>query len=232
MELIFDGVRKSRGDFTLQASGRFGPGVHLISGKIGAGKSTLAALAAGIMTPDNGTVARDGISSFTLSMQFPEWHLTGNTLEEEIRSFGLETRDVLPRVEMEGRGRVDPLALSRGELKRLHLACVCMRDWDLLILDEPFSGLDCRQKKELCRWIEEFRSGILLICTHESHFLPRVDFLWEIRDGVLFGLGRVPDALTAWSQAPPLFGKLLRRGIVPRNITEDDVRDAAWKIRD
>jgi len=231
VELAFEAVHKRRGDFTLRASGIFGPGVHLISGKVGAGKSTLAALAAGIMAPDTGTVKKNGVSSFTLSLQFPEWHITGNTIGEEILSWGLNAEDVLMRVGMKGRDHDDPLAISRGELKRLHLACICMRKWDLLILDEPFSGLDCRQKQELCRWIGEFRSGILLICTHESHFLPPVDFLWEMRDGVLFGLGRVPEALAAWKQAPPLLKSLLCQGILPRNITEDDVREAAWKIR-
>ncbi|MDD1715653.1 MAG: ATP-binding cassette domain-containing protein [Methanolinea sp.] len=231
MELTFDAVHKRRGDFTLQASGIFSPGVHLISGKVGAGKSTLAALSAGIMTPDRGAVVRKGVSSFTLSLQFPEWHVTGNTIGEEIRSWGLDTGGILTNVGMTGREDEDPLALSRGELKRLHLACICMRDWDLLILDEPFSGLDCRQKRELCRWIGEFRSGILLICTHESHFLPPVDYLWEIREGVLFALGRVPGALAAWSQAPPLLKSLLCQGISPRNITEEEVREAVWKIR-
>jgi len=229
--LIFDGVRAARGDFVLSATGTFGPGVHLVSGRVGSGKSTFASLAAGISSPDSGRVERTGVRRAMLSLQFPEWHLTGLTLAGEVRSYGLEPAPVLAEAGLFGRAEDDPLALSRGELRRLHLACIRAGDWDLLILDEPFSGLDCREKLGFCRWIGGRRTGIVIVCTHEAQVLPRVDRLWELRGGDLVELGPVPEAIPRWGLAPPAVRALVAGGQVPSNLAPEDLEEAACRTR-
>lgn len=232
VELSFDKVVVRRGSSQICVSGSFGPGLHLVSGIVGSGKSTLAAMAAGLLKPDEGVVQRNGVNTSMLSFQFPEWSLTGNTLGEEVSSYGLEQAEILARAGLPGREGDDPLSLSRGELKKLNLACILGKTWDLLVLDEPFGAMDCVGKREICRWIEYQRSRIILLCTHEQHILPRVDTIWEFTLQQLVCRGGVPDALRSWNLAPPGVKTLLARGIMPANISESDLREAVCRIQD
>ncbi len=124
-----------------------------------------------------------------LSLQFPEYHITGTTLTEECVSWRLDASPILDAEGFGEDGECDPFSLSRGELKRLHLACVLGKQHNLLLLDEPFSALDCEQKERLSRRLSERTTGITIIFTHERGILPRIDRYWEIRDGHLLDLG-------------------------------------------
>jgi len=232
MEIELDKTQMSRGSFHLQASGVFLPGLHLVSGRIGSGKTTLAMGIAGLWEPDSGSVKLDGIDSLMLSLQFPELHITGSTLEAEINSWHLDSGPVLSLAGLRGRGEDDPFSLSRGELKRLHLACVFSREWDLLILDEPFSALDCREKISVCKWITQNNTGITIIFTHEQQHLPRVDYLWEICEGALSYLGSMPDAMKMWTNPPLIVQELHNKGIFPKNLSPEDIMEAACGMRE
>jgi energy-coupling factor transport system ATP-binding protein len=173
----------------LHASGTFREGIHLVNGPTGSGKSTLALLMAGLLQPSSGIVYCEGIIKRMLSLQFPEYHITGSTLAEECASWGLDPSSILKAEGLDNQPDRDPLALSRGELKRLHLACVLAKDYDLLLLDEPFSALDCVQKENLSKRLSGNSSGITVIFTHEREFLPRINRFWEIRNGHLIDQG-------------------------------------------
>ncbi len=231
MKLVIDKVRKCYSRWTLSADGTFLPGIHLVSGRVGSGKTTLAQIAAGILEPGRGTVAWQGVSSRTLSFQHPEYHVTGPTLAEEARSYGVDPSGALLCANLPGQEQRDPFALSRGELKRFHLACLSLREFDLLILDEPFSALDCQEKRQQCRLIEASRDRIVLVFTHEQQVLPRIDYLWELREGTLVSLGRVPGALRSWENPPEAVRYLIGKGIVPENIGEVDLLEAACRTR-
>ena len=74
MKLIFDAVRFQRDHFTLSVDAAFSCGIHLISGRIGTGKSTLALAAAGILSPNSGEILYEEIMDTPLLlMQFPEY---------------------------------------------------------------------------------------------------------------------------------------------------------------
>jgi len=105
------------------------------------------------------------------------------------------------------------------------------RAWDLLILDEPYSALDCAWKERISGRLGERREGITIILTHEDEILPRVDEIWEIRDGRLASLGKVPEAIRRWSRPPRFIRAALEAGALPGNITRNDVRDALCRIR-
>jgi energy-coupling factor transporter ATP-binding protein EcfA2 len=230
--LILEGVRYTKGQFQLTANGIFEEGVHLVSGKVGSGKSTLALIASGLVRPEEGSVKRTEIRKSLLSMQFPEYHTTGITLYDEIRSWGLDPVPILAATRLSGRGEQDIRVLSRGELKRLHLGCVLSGDADLLILDEPFSALDCREKRIICRRITERGHGTIIICTHEQTWLPPVDFIWEMENGTLVSCGRVPAALSRWSHAPRHIRDLLERGLAPKNISPEAVLEVPCRTRE
>ncbi|WP_338095781.1 ATP-binding cassette domain-containing protein [Methanorbis rubei] len=158
----------------------FQEGLHLFSGRIGSGKTTLALAAAGLLSPDAGVVRYEGKPIFL--MQFPEYHVTGATVSEEIASWkvsGIEEPFALLGVETSDR---DPITLSRGELRRLELACVLSRNPDLLILDEPYASLDQFAKPVLTKLLEE-RSGITLVFSHELDHLPANAERWRLSLG-------------------------------------------------
>jgi len=230
--LILENVRYKRERFRLLADGVFDEGVHLVSGKVGSGKSTFALIASGLVLPGEGFVRKDGIQKCVLSMQFPEYHITGITLHDEIRAWGLDPEPILAATRLTGRGEQDIRVLSRGELKRLHLGCVFSDDPDLLILDEPFSALDCREKRTICRRINERGHGITIICTHEQTWLPYVDFIWEMEKGTLVSCGRVPAALSRWRYAPRHIRYLLDQGLAPGNVSPKAVLEATCKTRE
>ncbi|KQC03463.1 MAG: ABC transporter [Methanoculleus sp. SDB] len=231
MRLICSGVRRRTGTFLLSADAVFIPGIHLITGRVGSGKSSLSRVLAGLEHPDAGAVRAEGICRTMLSMQFPEYHVTAPTVAGEIRSWGLSPDVILPETALSGRERDHPLRLSRGELKRLHLACVLSKPYDLLILDEPFSALDCRMKARLCRRLETAENGITIILTHEPLWLPKTDMLWEMDGGTLRCLGPIPEALLSWEDAPAPIRSVIERGHLPANIRPADIREARCRIR-
>jgi len=229
MKISLDGLRAVRGDWSLSVDGVFTEGIHLVSGDVGSGKSTLALLLAGLFVPLSGTVERESIASAMMIFQFPEFHITGESLESECKTWGVDPAAVLAAAGLAGRKTASPHDLSRGELKRLVLACVLARNYDLLILDEPFSSLDCREKERLCLSLSGRRKGITIIFTHEQACFPRVDRIWEISGGSLHDRGRLPSAIGRWDHAPAVVKDLIARGKFPENISQADLLEAACR---
>ncbi|MBT8507818.1 hypothetical protein AZH53_05220 [Methanomicrobiaceae archaeon CYW5] len=232
MQLILDGVTLARKNWKLSAEGAFQEGIHLISGRVGSGKSSLAQAIAGMMAPTSGSILFRDIERHTLSMQFPEYHTTGHLVRDEIRSWGLEPERICMEAGLQGREYERSFALSRGELKRLHMSCILAGKRDLLILDEPFSTLDPEWKRRICRKLYSHHPPITLIFTHEQAVLPRVDYLWEIHEGHLHNRGKVPEAIPSWRGAPRYIEEALRRGVVPENITVEDTQEALCRMHD
>jgi len=221
-----------RGAFSLHIEGMFGPGIHLITGMTGSGKTTLAETLIGNISPKFGTIRYNGIKSMMLSMQSAERHVTTPTVSTEIASFGADRKTVLSRADLNGFENRRILSLSRGELKKLILMCILSTHFDLLVLDEPYAGLDCAAKQKISDAISDSCSDICIILTHDLSFLPPVDYLWEIEHNTLTFLGLVPDALHSWKMAPEPVTYLLSHGIVPANIDQKTLMEAACRIRE
>ncbi|MDO9035780.1 MAG: ATP-binding cassette domain-containing protein, partial [Methanoregula sp.] len=151
------------------------------------------------------------------------------TVADECRSWGLDSEPVLSEINLMDKRDVAPLTLSRGELKRLHLACVLAKKYDLLLLDEPFSSLDAREKERLCEILSHRTDGITILFTHEQTCFPRVDHIWEIQQGELFDRGEMPGALTRWEHAPKLIKKLISSGRDLKNISPLDLQEAVCR---
>ena len=220
-----------RDSWSLSASGVFNEGVHLVNGDVGSGKSTLALMMAGLIPLSGGDIEKEEITTTMLSLQFPELHVTGLSVAEECTSWGVAPDKILDATGLTEKEDASPLALSRGELKRLHLACVLEKDYDLLLLDEPFSSLDCEEKVKLCAHIGQKSKGICVIFTHEQNILPKVKQIWEIVDGTLVDCGTPPDAFQHWRHVPPIIEKLIALGSAPDNISRDDFLEAVCRIQ-
>ena len=183
MRIILDSVTLCAGGFSLSANAVFEEGVHLISGRTGSGKSSLASVLAGLSSVSTGDVIPEGCGSPILLMQFPEYQVTGSSVIREISSWGcFENKEFFSLFGVNVNAR-DPFTLSRGELKRLMLACVFAKDSDLLILDEPYASLDSSAKDVLTTLIEN-RRGITIVFSHEVEYVPS-GLRWKVAAGVL-----------------------------------------------
>lgn len=232
MQLTAEHLTLTHEGWTLTADGVFRPGVHLVTGPVGSGKTTLASALAGIFEPASGRIIREGLNRITLSMQFPEYQVTGFLVGDEIRSWDIPVEETLRKTDLTGRQHAKTLTLSRGELKRLHLTCLLEGDWDAVILDEPFAGLDCGEKSRICAAIEEKKHPLTIIFTHEQAVLPAADVIWEIEGNALVCRGKVPEAIAAWKGAPRYLARALEEGANPENIRLRDAQEALCRMHD
>lgn len=76
--------------------------------------------------------------------------------------------DMIALLSLEERADVRMLALSGGETRRVDLASTLMGDPELVILDEPTTGLDPESRREVWRLVSDLRDGgaTVLITTH------------------------------------------------------------------
>ncbi len=141
-------------------------GVYYLNAPSGKGKTTLLHLLAGIEKSDEGTV-----SCGRISMVFQDDRLIGNA--NALRNLELagcrgdltaEIKEVLP-----GRVFETPAArLSGGEKRRLSVLRALLHPSDILLMDEPFAGLDETAKLKMIEYIKRHRNGrTLLIAGHD-----------------------------------------------------------------
>lgn len=187
----------------------FAPGVTALLGPNGAGKSTLLKLVAGLLRPSAGAVEVFGEAPFAN----PRVHRRIGVVpeEEELRpKASLRARDfVVHLLRLHGfdaasaRDRADEClaavgleraassrlrALSRGQKQRLRLAQAIAHDPDLILLDEPLTGLDPMGRRELIDRIRGLgASGKTVLVS--SHILHEVELM--TREIVLMTEGRV-----------------------------------------
>lgn len=154
----------------------------------GTGKSTLLAIAAGALQPDEGKIIlRNGLKISYLP-QNPVFDPGRNVLENVVQNISQdqefwnvqgEAAAMLQRLGIEDPS-VMPDTLSGGQRKRAALAAALLTPSDLLVLDEPTNHLDHEMIEWLQSRLESYKGAILMI-THDRYFLDEVTkTIWEI----------------------------------------------------
>jgi len=173
----FQNVRLSYGDAPVLEI----PALHIapgertaLMGPSGCGKTSLLKLAAGLMRPDAGTAE---VNARRIAFVFQEprllpWRNTAENVAavlEGSKKAALErAADWLERLGLGTDMDKYPRELSGGMAQRVNIARALAFDGDLLLLDEPFKGLDEARRTEVVDIISSYAGGrTLLLATHD-----------------------------------------------------------------
>ena len=230
-EISFEHLTVKKGSFVIQADARLGSGVHLLTGRIGTGKTTMGEVIAGILRPDKGNLEWKGNKRVML-MQDASFHISTTTVFKEAKSWQVDPDVVLNLAGLSEKRDCDLFLLSRGELRRLMLGAILSRNDDLVVLDEPFAGLDYEAQRIVNRLISKRRDRITVIISHCITMLPHIDRIWEMHMGRLLDIGTVPEAFSRWERAPILIRYLSQIGHPPTGLSQSDLEEAACRIQE
>lgn len=188
--------------------------VTLIAGRSGAGKTTLACLAAGLTKAQSGSVLLGGTApvpgEVALAFQNPEQQLFLETVEHELafapRNLGCSEVEVARRVseaasqlEIKELLPSDPFCLSGGQARRVALASILTLNPRAVVLDEPTAGLDAPARAALHRLVQDIAcKGLpVLVVSHDlEEWLAIAEQVILLADGTIAWQG-TPGALAS-----------------------------------
>jgi ABC-2 type transport system ATP-binding protein len=219
--LLFDHVSKWYGPVigVNQVTLELQPGITGLVGANGAGKSTLMRLATGQLRPDLGSVQVRGHDAWHAAAKrylgyspdidsFYE-EMSGRQFVETIaRLYGFprrearrRTAETLELVGMAGLAERRLRGYSKGMRQRIKVAQALVHDPEVLILDEPLSGIDPVGRQEFLSLFRELaaRGKCLLVSSHELEELEKltdhVAVMAQGRIAVVGTLARIRDLL-------------------------------------
>ncbi|WP_328955962.1 ABC transporter ATP-binding protein [Kitasatospora purpeofusca] len=170
-----------------------GPGITGLLGPNGAGKSTLIHMMSGFLAPSTGAVTLDGAPIWRNQEVYrqiglvPEResmydYLTGwefvlaNAELHGLAHPGAAARKALALVEMEYAQERRTGTYSKGMKQRVKMASALVHDPAVLLLDEPFNGMDPRQRLQLMDLLRRFGADGRTVL-FSSHILEEVEQL-------------------------------------------------------
>ena len=172
---------------------QIGPGVTGLLGPNGAGKSTLIHMMSGFLPPSTGRVDIDGVPVWKNQQAYrqiglvPEREamydfLTGHEFvlaNAELHGLadpGAAAARALATVEMEYAQDRKVTTYSKGMKQRVKMASALVHDPAVLLLDEPFNGMDPRQRMHLMELLRRFGADGRTVL-FSSHILEEVEQL-------------------------------------------------------
>lgn len=142
---------------------------YCIFGTSGIGKTTLLRLIAGLEKPTDGEICIT--EDKKISFVFQEDRLLPfYTVEENLSLFSKHDRynSALSKLELDQARNKYPSELSGGMSRRVAVARALSRDFDILLLDEPFRGLDPDTHKKTAEFINSLSKGKTVIAVSHN----------------------------------------------------------------
>ncbi len=204
--LATDGVAKDYGDgFGLTPVDlALGAGeLVVLVGPNGAGKSTLIGLCAGLLEPTEGEVRVVGSPAGSIEARAATSYLPDapvlyddlsvhEHLEYVARLHGVDdwqplAENLLERLDLVERADDLPSRFSRGMRQKVSLALALIRPFDLLLVDEPFVGLDAPSQATLVKLLLDAVAvgATALVSTHQLDLADEAGRCLGLRDGEL-----------------------------------------------
>lgn len=200
--LVEDGNKEIIKDISLTINERF----VALTGPNGGGKSTLAKIIAGIITPTSGKIYFDGQDITELSITERANAGISFAFQQPVRFKGITVKDlimlasgkkismgeaceILSEVGLCARDYINREvndSLSGGELKRIEIAMILARGTKLSIFDEPEAGIDLWSFNSLIKVFEKMYekiNGSIMIISHQERILDIADRILLIADG-------------------------------------------------
>lgn len=161
-----------------------------IIGHNGSGKTTLVKHFNGLLLPTKGDVVVEGKNTKESSIfeigktvgyvfQNPDHQIFANTVYEEvafspkIRGCSQEeieerVKEALKAVDMEGFEEEDPFSLTKGQRQRIAVASILSARPKVIILDEPTTGLDYKEQRQMMELIKKLNENghTIIMVTH------------------------------------------------------------------
>lgn len=233
------------------------PGEYVaLLGPNGAGKTTLMEMIEGIRYPDQGQILIKGMDwrgnakklHNTLGISLQETHFFDKLkVKETLNLFASfydldHTRgdEILKLINLEDKAKSAVKGLSGGQKQRLALGIALLNKPQVLLLDEPTTGLDPTARRELWDILFSLRSENNMTMILTTHYMEEADFLCErivIMDkGNILAQGSVEELLSSHNNAEIIEFSL--EGDQPFEIPEKgkdslekDEKAGTWKIR-
>ncbi len=204
--LVATGLAKDYGDgFGLRpADLAVGPGeLVMLVGANGAGKSTLLGLCAGLLEPTAGVVTVGGHpvgspAARAATSLLPDTPVLYDDLSVRehgeyvarlhgVRDWQAPTEELLGRLALADRADDLPSRFSRGMRQKTSVLLALVRPFELLLVDEPFVGLDAPAQSTLVELLLGVvaRGGAALVSTHQLDLADQASRCVGLRDGEL-----------------------------------------------
>lgn len=192
--------------------------ILVLTGPNGGGKSTIAKVVMGIAAPYKGTITLDGQDITSLDVTERAKLGIGYAFQAPARFKGITVKKLLtlaagkeiPDSECCGYlsrvglcandylNRILDGTLSGGELKRIEVASLLIRELKLAMYDEPEAGIDMWSFNMLVNAFKSLgreRSGSLLIISHQERLMQLADRIAVIADGKVKEIGTREEML-------------------------------------
>ncbi len=190
--------------------------ILFIVGPSGSGKTTLLSMISGILRPNSGTVAIDGVDIWKLGSDqiaefrlnkvgfvFQDYHLFPRLTTAENVAIPLILKKqnweesikkaayYLEIVGLKNKAELPPVKLSGGEQQRVALARALVSQPDLMIFDEPTASLDGDTGRRIMDFVKNnilTDKRCILIVTHDSRIFEYADRMMKMEDGKIVGI--------------------------------------------
>ena len=218
------------GGFGLEVAFAAPPGVTVLFGRSGSGKSTVINAVAGLLHPDRGRISLEGDSLLDTSARLsvpPHRRRMGYVFQDgrlfphlNVRQNLLYGRWFAPKGPGAGFDRVvdllgiaplltrRPGALSGGEKQRVAIGRAILSNPRLLLMDEPLAALDEARKAEILPYLERLRDEFRLPILYVSHSMSEVarlaTTLVVLESGRVLASGPAAQVLSDSAMAPAL----------------------------
>ena len=194
-----------------------------ITGPNGSGKSTICKIFMGIEMPDSGQVIFNGEDITNLSIDERARRKISFAFQQPVKFKGITVYDIirlsagkdinkkqaceiLSNVGLCAKEYIDREinnSLSGGELKRIEIATIAVRDSKLTIFDEPEAGIDLWSFNNLIQIFEELQKtqkSSILIVTHQERILNIADNVILVKNGKIEKIAQKEEILDSISK--------------------------------